>query len=85
MRRLNGAEIGAVVLGAALILGGAFVALFPSEFDILHPGHHGRGVRAGPILEHVSKNKQRATGGCAILMGTGIFWLGLYRGTGKDE
>jgi hypothetical protein len=80
MRNLNSSEKGALILGGALIVGGAYAALFPAEKNFMHSGMSSHGVHGPPWLEHVSKNKERETGVCSILMGAGIVWLALYQG-----
>jgi len=78
MRQLNSTEKWTLILGGALILGGLYVALFPFEQDIRYDGSNRYHTHAA--VEHVSRNKERGIGVCAILMGAGIVGLALYQG-----
>ena len=77
MRRFNSPEKGALALAAVLMLGGAFMALFPSEKDIPHESLHYR-VRGSEWIDHLSKGEVRLTGVFGILAGSGIVWLVFY-------
>jgi len=80
MRRFSATEKGVLALSAVMMICGVWMIFFPSEQTIPHPGFWGKGIRLSPWVEHVSMNQNRIYGGLAVLMGTGMLWLVVYRG-----
>lgn len=72
--------MGALVLAAVSVVGGAYLLVYPSEMTVFPPTNSEvtLNVRSRPM--HVSKRESQISGGVGIFMGLGIGWLAFYRG-----
>ena len=74
MRRLNGTELGALILAACFIIGGLYTVIHPVEFDMYFKAYK----RFHAATEHVSETGARLYGILATVIGTGLIWFLFY-------
>ena len=74
MRRLNGNELGVLLIASVFIICGAFMLIDPTEMNMVHLGYK----RLRATVEHVSKEDSQVYGAVAIILGSGLVWMVFY-------
>jgi uncharacterized protein YjeT (DUF2065 family) len=74
MRRLNGNELGVLLIASVFIICGAVLLIHPTEMTMVHQEY--KRLRAS--FEHVSEEESQVYGAVAIILGSGLVWMVFY-------
>lgn len=80
MRRFTSTEIGGLILGMLLLLGGLDSVIWPQAGAVPHFTNDVLGLSPGTKMEVVSTAGARVYGLLAIMFGAGIVTIAMYRG-----
>jgi hypothetical protein len=81
VKSLSGIERGALLLASVFILFGVYLAIWPTQMQISHPGS-GRYqyiLPQNPTAENATRTQVRVYGIISTALGIGTGWLALYR------
>jgi hypothetical protein len=80
MKRLSPTELGGVILGAILFVGGLVLVIWPQPGVVPHFTNNALGMSPRSEMEVVSASGARLYGILGMLLGSGIVLLAVYRG-----
>ena len=80
MRRFTSTEIGVLLLAMLLFLGGIYMVIWPQTGVVPVFTNDALGLSSHYMLEEMTLTGARVAGVLAILFGTGIAVLTIYRG-----